>query len=214
MTTSPLSKHKRSNQERAELSERRLLEAAIELMGGHGYQKTTVAEISRQAGYSPGLVTHRFGSKLRLLDAIIEGAMLQFQRSTLPAAIGDAEGLEALVRFCTSRLHADAIGQATRAFYTVMGESLGPVPEIRPTYARSNAQWRELVAGWVREGQKDGEIRPDLDPETAAGLIVGLIRGLILQWMIDSQALDLDRLREECAQWLRLALGKRQPEHT
>ena len=177
-------------------------------MGSHGYQKTTVAEISREAGYSPGLVTQRFGSKLRLLDAIIEGAMLQFQRSTLPAAIGDAEGLEALVRFCTSRLQPEAIGQATRAFYTVMGESLGPVPEIRPTYARSNAQWRELITGWVRQGQQKGQIRRDLDPETAAGLIVGLIRGLILQWMIDSEALDLDRLREECAQWLRLALSK------
>lgn len=208
MTTSPLSmKSKRSKQERAELSERKLLEAAIELMGSHGYQKTTVAEISRQAGYSPGLVTHRFGSKLRLLDTIIEGAMLQFQRSTLPAAIGDAEGLDALVSFCTSRLRPEAIGQATRAFYTVMGESLGPVPEIRPTYARSNVQWRELVSGWVQEGQRDGEIRPDVDPNTAAGLVVGLIRGLILQWMIDPDALDLDSLREECARWLRLALG-------
>ncbi|MEJ2131596.1 MAG: TetR/AcrR family transcriptional regulator, partial [Gammaproteobacteria bacterium] len=183
-------------------------EAAIDLIGSHGYQKTTVAEISRQAGYSPGLVTHRFGSKLRLLDAIIEGALLQFQRSTVPAAIGDAQGLEAVVRFCTSRLSRDAVSQATRAFYTVMGESLGPVSEIRPTFARANAQWREFVSEWVREGQREGTIREDVDPQTAAGLIVGLIRGLIVQWMIDVEAMDLDRLRDECERWLRLALGK------
>lgn len=203
MSTSPKSKR-----ERAELSQRKLLEAAIELVGSRGYQKTTVAEVSREAGYSPGLVTHRFGSKLGLLDAIIEEAMMQFQSTTVPAAIGDAKGLEALVRFCTSRLRAEAIGQATRAFYTVMGESLGPVPEIRPTYARSNAQWRELVAGWVQEGQAGGEIRADVDAEAVAGLVVGMVRGLILQWMIDAEGLDLDRLREECGRWLRLSLGR------
>jgi hypothetical protein len=47
-------------------------------------------------------------------------------------------------------------------------------------------------AGLIEEGVERGEIRSDLDPDAEAGLFVGMLRGVGLQWMADPDCFDLD----------------------
>ena len=54
--------------ERTAISDRAMLDAAIELVLEHGTEKTTLAMIGEKAGYSRGLATYRFGSKAGLYD--------------------------------------------------------------------------------------------------------------------------------------------------
>ncbi len=61
-----------SQADRSALSERRTLQAAVELMGELGYEKTTLAAIGEAAGYSRGLATHQFGSKAELFARVIQ----------------------------------------------------------------------------------------------------------------------------------------------
>ena len=49
--------------ERTAISDRRMLDAAIELICTHGTHQTTLQALGRASGYSRGLVTYRFGSK-------------------------------------------------------------------------------------------------------------------------------------------------------
>lgn len=51
-------------QRRAE-SRVRLIQAAIRLLGSHGYAGTSLVEIGKAAGLSRGLVSHHFGSRKR-----------------------------------------------------------------------------------------------------------------------------------------------------
>ncbi len=56
---------------------------------------------------------------------------------------------------------------------------------------------RRDLAGLVAEGQRTGEIDPDLDPELAAATVIGTIDGLLLQHFIDPRAFpDRDALRD------------------
>lgn len=47
----------------------RIRNAAVELFGGQGFDKTTIRQIASRAGVSPGLVIHHFGSKNALREA-------------------------------------------------------------------------------------------------------------------------------------------------
>src|SRR6218665_3470496 len=63
---------RRTQAERVAESDRRLIEAAIRLIARVGYTHTTLESIGVEAGYSRGLVQHRFGSKERLLAELIK----------------------------------------------------------------------------------------------------------------------------------------------
>ena len=49
--------------ERSAQSDRKMFEAAIELINERGTAKTTLKDIGEHAGYSRGLASYRFGSK-------------------------------------------------------------------------------------------------------------------------------------------------------
>jgi AcrR family transcriptional regulator len=51
--------------------ERRILEAAGKLIAHYGYDKTTVADIAKEAGISKGAIYLHFESKEKLFDALI-----------------------------------------------------------------------------------------------------------------------------------------------
>ena len=55
--------------ERVEISNRRLVEAAAELIVEKGWEATTSAEVGRRAGYSRAMVHARYGSKHAILEA-------------------------------------------------------------------------------------------------------------------------------------------------
>ncbi len=51
-------------------TERRLLDATMEIVAARGVRAVTLAAVGTAAGYSRGIVTHQFGSRRGLLDAL------------------------------------------------------------------------------------------------------------------------------------------------
>lgn len=60
------------NAARREASRAAILDAALRLFGEHGYERTSVAAVAREAGVAQGLVLYYFTSKLGLLEAVCE----------------------------------------------------------------------------------------------------------------------------------------------
>src|SRR5256885_10133696 len=69
-----------------------------------------------------------------------------------------------------------------------MGEAFGPVPELRSDCAQLNESIRSAAGGCIRRGIEEGQIRPDVDPETEAAMFLALLRGVALQWLLDAGA--------------------------
>ena len=65
---------RRRQTERTALSDRRLVDAAIDLLVKHGVDGTTLQAVGEQAGYSRALATHRFGSKVGLFVRVMQEA--------------------------------------------------------------------------------------------------------------------------------------------
>src|SRR6478735_11270818 len=68
-----------SQTERRAEAERKLLEAAMQLVAERGVRAVTLAAVGERAGYSRGLVTHHFGNRQGLLDALTLELQNRFQ---------------------------------------------------------------------------------------------------------------------------------------
>lgn len=198
---------RRTQAERRALSERRLLEAAEELISAKGSSRTTLAEIGERAGYSRGLANQRFGSKRDLVAHLTRDIQKRVLEKTILPALEGETGLGALLALVHVYVGGlEQAGQTVRAFYVLMGESIGPVPEIRETLALANREFRAFVEREIKRGIEAGEIRPDVEASAQTGLLVGSLRGIAMQWLVDPDSLDLDGLRRELRQSLERTL--------
>ena len=183
---------RRTQEERKAESERRIIRAAVELFAKQGYMKTTLIEVGKAAGYTGGLVSHRFGSKEGLLNAVIDNATVRFFEDQLKPSIEgtQVETAEQALRNYISTYFEEVFVREShiRALYVIMGEGLGAVPEVRPKIAQLNRGMRQRLARIIDRGIEAGEFNARLDSASAAVLIVGLLRGVVMQYLADPRA--------------------------
>ncbi len=177
--------------ERTERSTNALLEAASELIVEGGFASLTFAAVGERAGYSRGLVTARFGSKAGLVDALIDRIVTTWSHRNVLPRTREATGIDALSTLLdaiTRQAARDPRG--LRVLYALTFESAGGPPELRARFAEFHEVLRTDLVRMIRRGRRDGTIRPGGDAAIEAGLIVGGLRGIGLQWLLDPDAID------------------------
>jgi len=192
-TRSPL--RRRTQAQRRELSDQRMLDAAFRLIERQGGSRTTLVEIGDLSGYSHGLVSHRFGSKAALVRAVTERLQREFAKMLEPALAG-LHGMEALIVTAETYLRTAAASDRN-AMYVLIGEALGPLRAIRAEMAEADRKFRKSVQKLIEEGVRTGEMRSDVDPAAYSAVFVGTLRGLIVQHLMKPRAFDVDRVCRE-----------------
>lgn len=193
---------RRTQQERREETERKVLAAATALISRHGSRALTLAEVGNAAGYSRGIVSHHFGSRENLLLAVVRDA----RRFTLPAPGSRAvdwlvEMVRGYFRNVTSRR------PSASAFLQMWGEAIAADPVLMPIFAEHDKGFRLLLADKVREGIADGSVRADADPEAMAVFLVGLLRGIALQLIATPPPARVKAIVDEAERSARLVLS-------
>jgi len=196
---------RRTQRERRELSHRRIIDAAIKLIARKGSSQTTIAEMGEYFGFANGLVGARFGSKTELIHALTAQLRSDFLKATSEVLEG-RRGLGALLIYSEICLR---IGTSLpkNALYVLIGEALGPVGEMRPEISDLDRKSRFVIQKFIEEGIHDGEIRSDADPAALAAIVLGLLRGVVTQWLINNQAFALDVLWKELETTISRALA-------
>ena len=216
----PAAAERRSQTERREEAEHRLLQAALEIVARRGSVRMTLAEVGEAAGYSRGLPAHRFGSKAGLvhalagyigerfgqqreqgpkpepgLDAILGNIRFYFSLAKAPsrAAAARRAGAPARVR-PVARPVAQPIAQpgnaftATRALLVMMTEScMEPNADLKAEVAAYNCTALAWFEQHIRIGIERGQIAADNDPAITAVILLGAMRGVLLQWLVDDR---------------------------
>ena len=186
---------RRTQQERREEAERRLLEAALAIVARIGSTRLTLAAVGEAAGYSRGLPAHRFGNKAGLLRALAAHIHVRFQ-DHLRAAPARADGLDAIRGNISVYFgRTDRAWTTTRALLVMMTEGFMAGSGLKRDMAAYNRGALAFFEHHIRAGQATGEIRADADPATDAVLLLGALRGVMLQWFLDAD-ISLERLRD------------------
>lgn len=186
---------RRTQAERREEAEKRLLEAALAIVARRGTVRVTLAEVGTAAGYSRGLAAHRFGSKAGLLRAVAGLIHTRFQ-AELEAAPPREAGLDAIRGHVSVYFdRTDRAWTTTRALLVMMTEGFMEGTGLKQDMAAYNGAALRFFETHIRAGMRSGEIRAGADPEADAVLILGALRGVMMQWLLDD-GIGLARLRD------------------
>ena len=186
---------RRTQRERREQSEQRIIRAAADLFAEQGFLRTTLNQVGSAAGYTGGLVTHRFGSKKGLLQAVVEHMASRFRNDQLNDALMRQDADDALEDFIEIYLNEVVVREKhIRTLYVIFGSALAAVPEVQEAVSALNDRLRELLTEIVSRGQDEGVFRAEIDPKDAACATLGILRGVVMQYLADTDAVNMSGL--------------------
>ena len=145
----------------------RVLECAVDMASADGLTGLSLARIADRLDLSKSGVSGHFPSQNDLQLAVIGHAAHQYvERIVLPAWQLPA-GYGRVKRFCELWLAfmTDAVLAGRCFFLTAMVEYDARAGVVRDELARLRRDWGGLFTGAVREAQRLGEVRGDVDPE-------------------------------------------------
>jgi AcrR family transcriptional regulator len=154
-----------------------VLDMAVGLFNERGYEGTSMDDLARELGLSKSAIYHHVPGKEELLRLAVNRALdgLFTVAEAVEAADGPAiERLERLVRGSVELLIAEL------PFVTLLLRVRGNTAVERAALARRR-EFDALVTELVAAAERDGDIRPDVDPATTARLLFGLVNSLI-EW--------------------------------
>jgi AcrR family transcriptional regulator len=191
ISTNEIAEKRRSQADRRGESDRRMMRAAAKLIARNGVAGTSLAEVGLAAGYSRGLPVERYGTKVELVRALLAATESWFG-DHLARTLGGRTGLAAIEWRVDAHLASvDRSNSATAALHAIYTASQSVMPELKKPVAAFTNRWCGELVAHMREGQKAGEIRDDLDCNAEARFLLAAMRGLMMQYLMDGSHRDL-----------------------
>ena len=175
------------NKERTEITIERLKSAAFELIAEGGISALTTAALAKRSGYSTAIVSYHFGSKDNFIQFLLDDA---YQRSsvvsTIPLETVDtiAELKNMLARYAK---FVREQSEAAFAYLALVSSANETNPQLLKAVQKMNHLVRKRIEQAIVAGQKGGSINKQIDASSSAIAIVGGVRGIIMQFMVDRE---------------------------
>jgi AcrR family transcriptional regulator len=180
----------RARPSRPEKTRKRIIAHAERVFRERGFRKVTVEELCADLGMSKRTFYRHFSDR----DALVVAVVVERVESHVPKIL---ENL-------TSDEPVDVI--LTRHFDLLINNMLANVPTqmmvdvqvLMPELWDRIDQFRSgavsIITDLLRRGQKEGTIRPDIDPTVAGKLIQGILTNVAHPRFVAEQGLSFDQL--------------------
>jgi AcrR family transcriptional regulator len=173
-----------------------ILEAAMACFARQGYHATSMDDVVRECGLSVGAIYSYFASKEDLFLALADERANQtlaylndlFRRPG-PMAEKTREAVDYFFHLLSDQLLSFA--RVNVEFMTEAAKS----ERIQERQARRCESVRQFMRWLFTEAQRQGEIRPDVDVDAAAELMMALNEGILLLSVAGLRSVSLDALK-------------------
>jgi AcrR family transcriptional regulator len=180
---------RRTQGERRAESERKLLEATAQLIVESGFGRLSLKAIGQRAGCSHALVNHLFGTKAALVERLND-TVDELYRNNLEPAVDREEGVEAVIAFVKTYLAlVSSSDPIARVHVILWAQAVAGAPDLRDSRIQWDRHFREGVTEVI--ARATGRTCTDPYCETTAFVIVGLLRGVAMQHLLDPAAVPL-----------------------
>lgn len=182
---------------------KQIVNVAIDTIAMKGFAQASLAQIAEQVGISKGVISYHFNGKDELVQQVIS-TLLAVSNAYIKARVEAQANAEARLRAYVEA--SFEFMRANRNNFVALVDlwgSFGSADEKRIFNSRAYEPCRRHLEKLVREGQKTGEFR-QFAPKAMATTIQGAIDGVMLQWVFDQDAVDLDECRQEIVEMVRL----------
>jgi len=146
----------------------------VRVFAEKGYHGCRIADVARQAGVAYGLVYHYFRNKDELLESVFAEQWTIFINAIRAISDGPGTASDHLASIC--RFAVDVYKTSPSAVRVLLLEVARTPNVLRAGSTPQTFQAAvALVAGIVRRGQREGDLRGDADPTVAAACLLGAL---------------------------------------
>ncbi len=167
----------------------RIIESAKKLFAEQGYQKTTVADISRQAGLSEAALYEYFQGKEDLLLTIPDLWVSDLLSDVQEQLFGIRGAVNKLRKYLWWNLRR--IEQApldAKVVYLFLKTNANFMNT--PVYANVRNLYAHLL-NIFEEGKSTGEMKTDMNPYAARDIFVGTMDHIVTRWLLKDMSYSL-----------------------
>jgi AcrR family transcriptional regulator len=181
--------------ERKEISDAKMLDAAIDLIVERGTEQATLKDVGERAGFSRGLAGYRFGNKAGLFDFVLRSVGDEWLGELTGVTSGKygyeamAAALDAHIAFCVEA------PKHVEAFYRLWFESLSPDSPLQPVISGIHERRRADVISWIEQAVAAGAVPSTVSAELLADQYCASVIGIVYHWISDPDNLDDMRAR-------------------
>lgn len=157
-----------------------ILDAARDVLAKEGYRKSSLRSIARSLGLEPAHILYYFGSREDLLREVIQ--RWDADNRLIMDAAGEVDDLESFAGSVESNLEIPGI---VHTYLTFAAEAVDPEHPAHQFFLDRFAITRGFLSSAIAKGQAAGTLRPGLDPDRTARMLIAIADGLQLQALID-----------------------------
>ncbi|MDT5334751.1 MAG: TetR/AcrR family transcriptional regulator, transcriptional repressor for nem operon [Mycobacterium sp.] len=173
-----------------------LLDAGFEQLYAGGYAATGVATIAAAANAPKGSFYNHFRSKEALAVEVL-GRYGQGRRLEL---LGEP-GVSAVqrIRNHLDHMRDDLAEHGYRRgcmFGNFAAEAPTGAPEVTALVSAALSRWRSLLAAAIGDGQRAGDIADDVDPDSAAQIIIDAWEGAAMRAKVIGASTPIDNVND------------------
>lgn len=178
-----------TQEERTDAARRALIGAAMTILADEGYRRLTFTHISEVAGLSRGLVNYHFGSKTALVEGVIDSIRQHYHSARQDSQNGH-QAVRGMAETYLERFRSDP--RPAKVMLVLGTDSIGEEGPITAAVRETYQSFRDDLRGYIKQGVADGSIRPEIDETAHATVIEAVLRGVVLQYLVDPDHVDLE----------------------
>jgi AcrR family transcriptional regulator len=165
-----------------------IVSAAVEVFSSAGYHKGSLREVADRVGLSQAGLLHHFPSKEHLLQAV-----LNWRDDTSSALIGSPlpEGVDLLRGFVLLAAYNASTPELVELHVVLSAEGTSADHPMHDYFVTRYARVSNLIRGAFEHAQAHGQLKPDVDAESAARTLIALMDGLQVQWLLQRENVDM-----------------------
>jgi AcrR family transcriptional regulator len=154
-----------------------LLAVAVAVFNERGYDGTSMEDLSRRLGIAKSSIYYHVEGKEDLLRMALDRALDGLFSVVAQVAERDDPAIDRLEHLVRGSV---AVLAERLPYVTLLLRARGNTGTERRALARRR-DFDRIVADLVAEAERDGDIRPDVDPAVTARLLFGMVNSLV-EW--------------------------------
>lgn len=168
-----------------------IVEAALQVMGEKSIKQLHIKDIAQRMEMAPSALYRHFKNRDAMMSAVLEFIRTKLYRNLEAVRQTSDDAVERLreLLFRHIRLIREDHG-IPRIFFS--GELWGQKQERRQKMYRIVTGYLAEVEDIVREGQRKGTIRQNIDPKAVARMFFGIVQPAALLWHMSEGRFDID----------------------
>jgi AcrR family transcriptional regulator len=191
--------NRRAQKIRTEIRQEQIAGAALDLIARRGLDELNISALAREVEVVPSALYRHYKGKDKVLESVLDLISRRLLANIEAVCQATPDALDRLHLLLMR--HVQLVRHHVGIPRVLFSEQIfaGSSGRRRRAHATLHG-YLQKIAIIIREGQRQGQIRADVSPETAGIMFLGLVQPALILWLMSNKVFDVVRHTERA--WL------------